>query len=530
MSFTRYKPVSIVGLDKVGLVKSATPDQIPDNAWETALNMRPVNGQMETIPGYEKFVATALTSADRIMIGDTYTKMSGTQYLVLTTLTKTYYYNTGTSAFTDIQGASAFTGDEDNYFSVATAFDTFLIANGVDVIKKWTGTGNIATLGGLTDCEPGAVSVNANIVRPFADFVVLFNTIEDGDDYSFRVRWSKKGQLEVWKNTAGSGQAGYTDLSDSPLPIMQAIGLNDFMVIYKENSIHVMSYVGLPTIFSFRRVVADRGLYARNAVAAVSGIHYFLSEDNFYAFNGSSIVKIGDNIKDEFFNDHDVAKRGRIQAHVITSTDEIWWLYTSTANASSDYFDKAMVYNYLTGAWTMVTLADKITTMFTGSATNNITWDTAPDTTWDDAVGRWNDSTSLQETPIVLLGDADGYIYRVAAIYSQDGTAYTKQLISKYHDLQLPAIYKRLTRLDINVSTPVSSVDLLVYVGHAKNRGDTLTWAGPYTVTVEDAMTATIDVDITDVYFALRFETLATSDPWELVGYTAWFLPRSHRS
>lgn len=516
----RLKEFPIRLLDRVGVIKDQPVELIPDAGWQSGRNVRFNNGRILTMPGWAKLAADALASG-RVMHGDQYTQRDSDRFLLVFTKTKVYRYVPSTQTFSDISGAFSFAGGNGDLFSSDTAYDTFLMTNSVDVVKKWTGSGDIATLGGMTDCEPGGISVKCKIIRSFADFVVALNTTEDGSAFSQRVRWNKRGVLEVWKNdSAGAGQAGYTDISDTPGQIYNASKIGNSLAIYKEDGIWLMSYVGLPAIFAFRGVVSGRGLIAPRALANLGDVHIFIAQDNIYLFNGASAQPIGNAVKDFFYSDLNAGFKDRIATIILRDLNEVWFAYPSTSSTGD--LDKILTYNYKTGAFSFADIAG--TCLFSFLQGTDITWETIPDTTWDDAAGAWDDFTLAANFPAILFGTNDGYVMRVGNVYSVNGVAYTKQVISKLYDFGL-AQEKRLQRIYFAADSDAIA-NVRVYVGTAKNPFDTITWNGPYTITNLGYEAPKIDLDLSDYFFAFRFESVGTGDPWGISQFMPCFIPR----
>lgn len=503
-------------LDRVGLIKDLSPEQIPDGGMQATQDVRLLNGRLMALYGYAKFVSTVLQSSDgRVMHGTELLTEELSRFLFVTTLTKSYYYNTGTGAFVDIQDSS-FTGTASDIFSTDTAYGYLVIANGIDAARKWSGSGAISTLGGMTDCEPGSITCIPKILRSFADFVIALNNEEGGNQIPTGVRWNKKGVLETWKNDAvtGAGQAGSAELNDTPAEIMNGVQLNNFLVIYKEDSIYLMSYVGVPVIFNFTKVVTTRGLLASRAVANMGAYHYFLSDDDFYMFDGYNLRGIGAGIKDFFFNDVHPEYRKRVQAVVFKLYGEIWWAYPSTE--SSGDFDKVLIYSYRTNTWT-IALLDDATSLFFYLRQNDLTWATVPDLTWEEQTQRWNDVQFFTSTQALLFGTSDSYIMRHGLIYTKDGAAYTKSATTKLHDCNKPGVIKRLKSVQFACDAPALT-NMQVYVGSCNNPGDDITWSAAFDL-VTGHGAPKIDVDISAIYFCLKFSSVGSNDPWQVAGY-----------
>jgi len=517
-------------MDRGGVIKTYAPDQIPDYAFQDALNTKFRNGKVSASAGWIAF-ASALDS--RVMHGDEFFKRDNSEFFLSFSQTKIYQYNLGTGPFISIQDGAPFTGNPDEFFDTDTGFDTFFMANGKDTVRQWTGTGTISVLPGLDLVEGGFTNVTGNLIRSFSGFMLLLSTLETGNPYPQRVRWSVFGQPSNWKNDVnGNGQAGYNDLADDVGFILWATPFNNYMAIYKERSIYLMQYVGPPTIFSFQRVINGVGLLAQRAVADLGDEHAFLGSDNFYTFNGISIEPIGTPIKDFFFADLDPGYRNRVQAFVVEEDEEVWWVYSSGATAYADGTakvpgdpDKAVVWNYVNNTW--APRDNPGTSWFYYHQIVQLTWATMPDLSWAATSGSWNDKRLLANFPLNIGGMKDGSFVQYGGVYDKLGVPYTKSLQTKFFGN--PGEKSRLSYIDVQCSTGYSG-KLMCQIGHCKNIGDVIRWETPQVIPTNNGGNAWVNgQDITDVYFTLKFYISDISGNFDIFGYTPFFHPKSRQ-
>lgn len=524
---TRSQPFPISPQDLIGILKDYSPEQVPDGGWQDGRNVRFINGRVKAMPGYQKLNAAAVQAgaSKRIMHGDEFLLSNGAIDLAILTLTKLYYWDPVGLTYTDKTGSFSFTGTINDFFMTDVGFNLMLICNGVDAAKKWAGSGgNIATLGGLSTAAPSGGAVIPHVLRPFQGFLVAINNQEDGAANPTRIRWSKIGQAEIWVNDVnGVGQAGYNDINDSPAPAYNGFQIGNSLAIYKEDSIYLMTYVGLPAVFNFRRVIFGRGLLAPRAVVPMGSVHMFLSDDDFYIFDGAQITPVGGWIRDYFFNDLNPLYANRVQAVLFKQFGEVWWIYPSVSSTGD--FDKVLIYSYRKKTWTFAQFS--ASALFLYTLQQDYSWNTIPDLAWTLQTFRWSDIQLTADSALMMLGDTNGFVYNHTFVYDQDGAAYTKQAISKLYDFKMPGVHKRLQRVQFSADQ-FALTNLQVYVGTAENPSDTITWNGPYTLQTGHGQPY-ISVDLTGVYFAFRFESVGKNDPWEVMSFTPWFIPRTRQ-
>lgn len=81
-------------------------------------------------------------------------------------------------------------------------------------------------------------------------------------------------------------------------------GVGKFLNIvyfFVSKNIWSCSYVGLPNVMQFDELNLGVGSIFQNGVVSAHDGIYFIAEDNFYQFNGSSVTKIGFPVRDQFF-------------------------------------------------------------------------------------------------------------------------------------------------------------------------------------------------------------------------------------
>lgn len=261
---------------------------------------------------------------------------TGTKYLVRVSTTGLEKYNELTDVWNSIS-ASAFAGGANDYFDfdMATEDDLLLIVNGVNTVRKWTGSGNNQVLGG----SPGI----AGSVCYLTPYVILGNLIEDGVAYPWKVKWCGTGTPEVWTG----GNSGSQILSDDNSSLLKLKRLSEYAAAYKAESLWLGRKDVSDTVI-FERIKTGIGLFGKNCVVDVEGIHYFMGLNDFYAWNGSTPEPIGKNVRDEVFSTVDRTKSAKFFALHVKSQTEVWFYVVITGQTYPTVIWK---YNYRLGIW-----------------------------------------------------------------------------------------------------------------------------------------------------------------------------------
>ena len=127
------------------------------------------------------------------------------------------------------------------------------------------------------------------------DFVVAGN-IDAGDKPNL-VQWSDINQEDNWKPGQQS-QADSQYLADGGA--IQNITGGEIGIIFLENAVYRMSYVGSPLFFQFDKL-STTGCFEGKSCIEDNGTSYYLSNDGFYMTDGNSVKAIGTNKVDEWF-------------------------------------------------------------------------------------------------------------------------------------------------------------------------------------------------------------------------------------
>ena len=140
------------------------------------------------------------------------------------------------------------------------------------------------------------VSVTCSVMKAFRSFLITLNVSKAGINYPRLVKWSTEAGIQTtptsWDETLATVDAGEFELADTKGDILDGLQLRDTFMIYKEDSIYSMQYVGTPFIFSFRQISPTIGAIAKNCVAEYPGGHAIFGNGDFYINDGRTIKPI----------------------------------------------------------------------------------------------------------------------------------------------------------------------------------------------------------------------------------------------
>ena len=232
----------------------------------------------------------------------------------------------------------------DNYGDVLVA----TIANGKtftwnsSIAARLTTRASQTTFGFQTTDNP--VASRLTLISPTTRHLIHFGTCttlndEDTQDNMF-IRFSTVEGINEYEikatNTAGSFR-----LQDGT-KIVGALNAKETILVWTDNALYTMKFVGAPFTFGFEQVGTNCGLIGKNAAVEIDGIAYWMSNSGFFAFDGT-VKTLPCSVEDYVFNDIDTTKGQQISAGLNNLYTEVTWWYPTQG---SSYVDRSVVYNY----------------------------------------------------------------------------------------------------------------------------------------------------------------------------------------
>lgn len=420
----------------------------------------------------------------------------------------------------DIKAVNAFTGDEDNRFSATIMNNTLIVTNGIDQPQKYTGSGSFTDL--TTTLAAGTIST-AELVFTFKDHLVLLNNTENGADAPQRASWTNIGQLEDWI----TGTAGYQDLVDDTSWIIAILILSEnVVIIYKEDSIVSMEWIGGHTPFRFKTLYNKSGAISKNSVVLVRGSHIVCGTDMVYGYTGGlNITPIDTSIKGTLYSRLNKQYSGRSFMFFEDEDDELQiWIPTDT-----EYPDDGWCLNVATGAW----YRKQRTILCTGD------YKSASSKTIGDLIGtigeqnwRFGDALIKAYSPVTLVGDNSGNIYQIdKTTLNNAGVAIINEFQTP--DFILPESEENLNRFMRVTQLLIEASGQSITTSYSTDGG--VTWNATQSAssnTIALVSTPTIyqqDFDVTTRKIRFKFHNNSVSSGFSLSYYAFYWILRSGR-
>jgi len=137
-------------------------------------------------------------------------------------------------------------------------------------------------------------------------------------------------------NTAGSQR-----LQDGT-KIVGALVAKENILVWTDNALYTMKFVGAPFTFGFEQVGTNCGLIGQNAAIEIDGVAYWMSNNGFFSFDGT-VNSLPCSVEDYVYDDIDTTKGQQIAAGINNLFTEVTWWYPTS---SSNFNNRSVIYNY----------------------------------------------------------------------------------------------------------------------------------------------------------------------------------------
>jgi hypothetical protein len=157
------------------------------------------------------------------------------------------------------------------------------------------------------------------------DMFIRFSADESINEYTIQAT-----------NTAGSQR-----LQDGT-KIVGALVAKENILVWTDNALYTMKFVGAPFTFGFEQVGTNCGLIGQNAAIEIDGVAYWMSNNGFFSFDGT-VNSLPCSIEDYVYDDIDTTKGQQIAAGINNLFTEVTWWYPTS---SSNFNNRSVIYNY----------------------------------------------------------------------------------------------------------------------------------------------------------------------------------------
>ena len=216
-----------------------------------------------------------------------------------------------------------------------------------EIIARLTTRASTTTTGFPTAIATGVGNPTATretLISPTTRHLIHFGTeVTIGDpstqDDMF-IRFSQDENINIYTPLA-TNTAGSQRIQDGT-KIMGALVAKENILVWTDNSLYTMKFIGAPFTFGFEQVGTNCGLIGKNAAIEIDGVAYWMSNNGFFAFDGT-VNSLPCSVEDYVYDDCDTTKGQQINAGINNLFTEVVWWYPS---AGSDFNDRSVTYNY----------------------------------------------------------------------------------------------------------------------------------------------------------------------------------------
>jgi hypothetical protein len=440
----------------------------------------------------------------------------------------------GTTATTDNNYAAT----ENTRRWTATNLNGLLIAtNGYDAPQMWplNSSGVPAKTVPLrelqnwsvaTTKEAGNSTNKSEVIRSFRTFLVGLNwtnVVARNNVEPRLVKWSTEASYfsapVTWDSSDATLDAGEYELADTPGVILDGLPLGDSFIIYKNDSIYIMNYVGTPYIFSFKLLSPTIGALCKNSVVDFEGGHFFMGNSNFYLCNGQTVTPlltgklrraVFDDIVAGDLNDPTWQKSFVVADHV---HKEILACYPTQ---SSSVINKAVIWNWEKNTFTFRDLPNTshIAAGILAANPGGKLWDTATKT-WNEDSEAWGSSDYDSHLENLVFADVSNTkFYRDNAGNQEDTTNMTSYIERSGYDLGDPQSVKFVSAVYPQIEVSGDNT-VNVYIGRQMSTEGGITWEGP--IAFNPNTQSKVSCRVSGKYFGVKVES-TTDIVWRLHG------------
>ena len=395
--------LTISNLSQYGIVKDVQPHELPASAFTDGKNVRFRDGYAERFSGHLAAFGTP-TVAPYFLLP---VPRPSDYYWIYGGLTKVYVVNSGGTHTNITRETTPASGTDVNYNATVDLNWTGgvlggvpFLNNAIDPPQVWepVSTGQrLLPMDYVTGSSTWAsVVYSCRAMRTFKDYLVALDIDKNGTRYPTMVKWSHPAvagaQPVSWDETDTTRDAGEYSISQTPGYVLDCLPLRDTNIIYKEDSVWGMQYIGGVFIFRFFQIFRDIGALSRRcAVEFQAGQHALFGSGDCVIHDGQTMRSIlSQKLRSWLFNQMDPQYLARSFTALVWESKEVWFCYVPVGETLPT---QAVTWNWESNAVGVRDLPS-VTSLEQGQifvTSVSDTWDGGPATTWDGGTDTWGE-------------------------------------------------------------------------------------------------------------------------------------------
>ena len=200
-----------------------------------------------------------------------------------------------------------------------------------------TATSGFSTTNNPTATRVSLISPTTRHLLHFGTETTIGDTTTQDDMF---IRFSDQEDINTFTPSA-INTAGTLRLQDGT-KIIGALKAKEVILVWTDNALYTMSFIGAPFTFRLDQVGTNCGLIGQNAVVEIDGSAFWLSSKGFFLYDGT-VKSIPCSVEDFVYDNFDTTKGQQVAAGLNNLFTEITWYYPASG---SEYNDKYVVFNY----------------------------------------------------------------------------------------------------------------------------------------------------------------------------------------
>ena len=210
------------------------------------------------------------------------------------------------------------------------------------IAARLTTRASTTTSGFATNNNPTAT--RSTLVSPTTRHLIHFGTETTIGDPTTQddmfIRFSADEDINQYTVEA-TNTAGTQRLQDGT-KIMGALVAKENILVWTDNALYTMKFVGAPFTFGFEQVGTNCGLIGQNAAIEIDGVAYWMGTNGFFSFDGT-VNSLPCSLEDDVYDNIDTTKGQQINAGINNLFTEVTWWYPTSG---SDFNNRYVAYNY----------------------------------------------------------------------------------------------------------------------------------------------------------------------------------------
>jgi hypothetical protein len=210
------------------------------------------------------------------------------------------------------------------------------------IAARLTTRASTTTSGFTTTNNPTATRVT--LISPTTRHLIHLGTETTIGDPSTQddmfIRFSIDENINEYTPEA-TNTAGTQRIQDGT-KIIGALVAKENILVWTDNALYTMKFVGAPFTFGFEQVGTNCGLIGKNAAIEIDGVAYWMGNNGFFSFDGT-VNTLPCSVEDYVYDDIDTTKGQQVNAGINNLFTEVVWWYPT---AGSEFNNRYVVFNY----------------------------------------------------------------------------------------------------------------------------------------------------------------------------------------